>query len=66
MRRGIARGDVYPGTSSTLLLDCLVGGVTNHILTTPPELEAAVAANADQYAHDLVEFLLRSVATPTA
>ncbi|SFO44702.1 transcriptional regulator, TetR family [Pseudonocardia ammonioxydans] len=65
VRRGIARGDVGPDTSATLLLDCLVGGVTNHILTTPPELEAAVAANADQYAADLVEFLLRSLSAPS-
>lgn len=61
VRRGIARGDIDADTSVTLLLDCLVGGATTHVLTTPPELEAQLVANADRYAEDLVDFLLRAV-----
>lgn len=61
VRRGIARGDIDADTPVTLLLDCLVGGATTHVLTTPPELEAQLVANADRYAEDLVDFLLRAV-----
>lgn len=64
VRRGIARGDVDADTSVTLLLDCLVGGVTNHVLSTPAELEERLIADADRYAQDLVDFLLRAVSTP--
>lgn len=61
VRRGVARGEIDPDASVTLLLDCLVGGATNHVLSTPPEREAQLVANVDRFAQDLVEFLLRSV-----
>lgn len=61
VRRGIARGEIDSDASVTLLLDCLVGGATTHVLTTPPELEAQLVANTDRYAEDLVDFLLKAV-----
>lgn len=66
VRRGIARGEIDPDASVTLLLDCLVGGATNHVLSTPPELEAQLSENVDGFAQDLVEFLLRAGSTPSA
>nr|WP_308251836.1 TetR/AcrR family transcriptional regulator [Pseudonocardia sp. KRD291] len=62
VRRGIARGDVDADTSVTLLLDCLVGGAMNHVVTTPPEFEAQLAVNVERYARELVDFLFRAVA----
>ena len=64
VRRGIARGDVHADTSVTMLLDCLVGGVMNHVQSTPPELEAQLVDNVDDYARSLVDFLLGAVAAP--
>jgi AcrR family transcriptional regulator len=61
VRRGIARGEIDSDASVTLLLDCLVGGATNHVMSTPPELEAQLVENVDRFAQELVEFLLRSV-----
>lgn len=66
VRRGITRGEIDPDTSVTLLLDCLVGGATNHVLSTPPELEAQLAGNVEGFAEDLVAFLLRAVTRTTA
>jgi len=66
VRRGMARGEIDRDASVTLLLDCLVGGAMSRVLTTPPELEAQLAANVEQFARDLVAFLLRSVTTPFA
>jgi hypothetical protein len=65
VRRGIRRGDVPEGTSVTLLLDTLCGGVLMHAITTPTELRAQLAADVDGYANRLVDFLLRSVLSTT-
>lgn len=56
--RGIGRGELRPGTSVTLLLDAVVGGCLNHVLATPAHLRPAVAAGADDYAAELVDFVL--------
>jgi AcrR family transcriptional regulator len=58
VHRGIRRGELRPGTSVTLLLDAVVGGCLNHVLATPAHLRATVAAGADAYAADLVDFVL--------
>lgn len=65
VRRGMARGEIDPDASVTLLLDCLVGGATNHVLSTPPDLEAQLVDSVDQFAGELVDFLLQAAATPT-
>ncbi|GAA2883048.1 hypothetical protein Acy02nite_05420 [Actinoplanes cyaneus] len=60
VRRAIDRGELRPDTSVTLLLDCVCGGVLNHVLATPPHLRDQVAAGADEYATALVDFVLSS------
>lgn len=61
VRRGIARGEVAPGTSVTLLLDAICGGCLNHALTTPDELRPKARASLGQYAERLVDFVLGAV-----
>ncbi|WP_309238491.1 TetR/AcrR family transcriptional regulator [Actinoplanes aureus] len=63
VHRGIDRGQLGRETSVTLLLDSISGGALNHALVTPARLRAKVAAGADQYAEDLVDFVLASVTT---
>ncbi|WP_328478018.1 TetR/AcrR family transcriptional regulator [Actinoplanes sp. NBC_00393] len=63
VHRGIDRGQLGRDTSVTLLLDSISGGALNHALVTPARLRATVAAGADQYAEDLVDFVLASVTT---
>ena len=61
VRRGIERGQLSRDTSVTLLLDCISGGALNHALVPPARLRAQVAAGADEYAEELVDFVLASV-----
>ena len=65
VRRGIDRGQLGRDTSVTLLLDTISGGALNHALATPARLRAQVAAGAERYAEELVDFVLTSVATTT-
>jgi AcrR family transcriptional regulator len=58
VRRAIRRGELPENTSVTLLLDTLCGAAMNHVLATPPHLRAKLADTADDYAHQLVDFLL--------
>jgi AcrR family transcriptional regulator len=61
VRRGVERGQLTPGTSATMLLDCISGGALSHALVTPPRLRDQVSAGADAYAEELVDFVLSSV-----
>ncbi len=58
VHRGIDRGDVREDTSVTLLLDTLCGGVIVHILSTPAQLTNTAQARPDEFAEQLVGFLL--------
>jgi AcrR family transcriptional regulator len=63
VHRGIDRGQLSGDISVILLLNTISGGALNHALTTPARLRAKVAAGADRYAEELVDFVLTSVAT---
>lgn len=63
VRRGIDRGEIRKDASVTLLLDTLCGGAMMHAMSTPPNLRARLTTEIDRYAHDLVDFLLTSIAT---
>lgn len=54
----VARGELPEGTSATLVLDALVGAITNHVLSTPPELFAQMQANRAAYIDSLIDFVL--------
>ena len=60
VHRGIHRGELPGSTSVTLLLDALCGGAMVHAISTPADLRAEVAAQAEAYAERLVDFLLGS------
>lgn len=61
VRRAVERGELPSATSATLLLDTFFGAVSMHAQSTPPRLRRRVSAGADDYAHGLVDFLLRAV-----
>ncbi|MEU4155131.1 TetR/AcrR family transcriptional regulator [Actinoplanes sp. NPDC026670] len=63
VHRGIDRGQLRRDISVTLLLNTISGGALNHALTTPSRSRAKVAAGADRYAEELVDFVLASVTT---
>ncbi|GIE75202.1 TetR family transcriptional regulator [Actinoplanes philippinensis] len=64
VHRGKDRGQLRRDISVTLLLNTISGGALNHALTTPPRSRAKVAAAADRYAEELVDFVLASVTAP--
>jgi AcrR family transcriptional regulator len=61
VRRGIARGELRPGTNVTYLLDAVCGGVLSHVLATPPQLRRSMTEGARRYVSEFVDFVLSSV-----
>ena len=62
VRRAIARDEIPQTVNPGLLLDIVVGGVTNHVATTPAHLRGAMIAKMDAFAETLVDLVLRGVA----
>lgn len=58
VRRAIKRGELPEDTSITLLLDTLAGAAMNHVQTTPPAARAQLEDSIEDYARELVDFLL--------
>lgn len=58
VRRGIARGELGPESSVTLLLDSLLGATLMHALVSPAELGERGAFDIDDYSETLVDFVL--------
>ncbi|WP_293377150.1 TetR/AcrR family transcriptional regulator [Phenylobacterium sp. SCN 70-31] len=61
VRRAIARGDIGASVNPGLLMDMVVGGISNHIATTPPRLRAAMMGKMDIFTADLVDAVLTGV-----
>ncbi|MFE5395975.1 TetR/AcrR family transcriptional regulator [Streptomyces sp. NPDC056568] len=59
VRRAVERGELPPGTSATVLLEALTGGVTTHALAAPAGPGREVSADDEQFTVDLVEMILR-------
>lgn len=59
VHRGIARGELPAGTSATLLIDIVAGGVLNHVLATPLHLRPQMVQQLDRYIEELVAFVLK-------
>ncbi|TWS95920.1 TetR/AcrR family transcriptional regulator [Reyranella sp. CPCC 100927] len=58
VRRAIERGELPPATNPGLVMDMVVGSVTNHVATTPQRLRPAMTAKMDDFAVSLVDVLL--------
>ncbi|GLX93367.1 MULTISPECIES: TetR/AcrR family transcriptional regulator [Herbidospora] len=63
IRRAIARGELGPEASPTLILDTLLGAVLQHVLATPEELREDMRAQAPAYADRLIDFVLTAATT---
>jgi AcrR family transcriptional regulator len=61
VRRAVGRGELPPQMSPTLVIDLVVGGATNHVMSTPPALRPHMEARIDQFGAELVEAVLRGV-----
>ncbi|HQT54808.1 MAG: TetR/AcrR family transcriptional regulator [Phenylobacterium sp.] len=61
VRRAIARGEITPAVNPGLMMDLVVGAVTNHVRTTPERLRGAMVAKMQDFISELVEAVLRGV-----
>jgi AcrR family transcriptional regulator len=61
VRRAIERGELSAHINPGLIMDVVVGGVTNHLMSTPKRLRAAMMARSDQFLCDLVDLVLIGV-----
>jgi len=61
IRRAIERGELPANANASLILDVLIGAVTNHVMTTPPKLWKTMLAKLDDWVDTLVSFILRGV-----
>lgn len=61
VRRAIARGEIPASVNPGLVMDLVVGGVTNHVGTTPLRLRNAMIGKKEAFTTDLVETVLRGV-----
>jgi AcrR family transcriptional regulator len=62
VRRAVDRGDLPPTASVTLMLDTLCGAAMLRSVAVPERLRARAAAAREQYASDLVDFVLAAAA----
>ncbi|HEY8532627.1 MAG TPA: TetR/AcrR family transcriptional regulator [Micromonospora sp.] len=63
VRRAIARGELPPHTSVTLILDTICGAAMLRPVAVPDQLRTKAAATRSRYAQQLVDFVLSAAAT---
>jgi len=61
VRRAIARGDLAASVNPGLIMDLIVGAVTNHVRTTPMRLRARMLEKMDLFITELVDLILAGV-----
>ncbi len=61
VRRAIERGEIPGGVNRGLIIDAVVGGVTNHVAATPERLRPAMLTQAEGFLDELVALVVRGV-----
>jgi AcrR family transcriptional regulator len=61
VRRAVARGELPPGASPTVVLDMLSGGIMSHALATPPDLLEKARRGLTEYLDSLIDAILWGV-----
>jgi len=59
--RAIVRGDLPPAAKPGLIVDLLIGGVINHVVSTPSDLRERVFEESDDFVRKIVEIILQGV-----
>ena len=59
IRRAMARGELATEFNASLLIDIVIGGVTNHVTSTPRRLHEAMITKAEAYMTELVDVAMR-------
>lgn len=58
VRRAIKRGEVSADMNPGLLMDLVVGGVNNHVLTTPPNMRSKMIKKSSDFLDSLIDAVL--------
>jgi AcrR family transcriptional regulator len=66
VRRAVRRGELPSGTSPTLIIDLVVGGIQNHVISTPPHLRPQMEARMYAFGEELVDTVLRGALSSSA
>jgi len=61
VQRAIARGEIDRDVDASLVMDMLVGGITNHVLHAPPNRWPALVRRIDPFITALIGAVLRGV-----
>ncbi len=61
VRRAIQRGDLPAAVNPGLIMDLLVGGIVNHIISTPRRLRAPMLANREIFVLTMTQVVLAGV-----
>ncbi len=59
--RAAARGEVSKSLNAGLLMDIVVGAVTNHVATTPNQLQKAMLKKKRAFVENLIDVVLKGV-----
>lgn len=59
VRRAIERGELPPATKPGLIMDLLIGSITNHTLSTPRRLRVAMLADSGNFMKTMVDVILQ-------
>ena len=58
VRKAVQRGDLPPATNPGVIMDLLIGGIVNHIISTPGSLRQAMLDNGPEFVRVMVEIIL--------
>lgn len=61
VRLGIERGDLPPAANPGMIMDLLVGGIINHIASTPRRLREAMVEDGPNFVRLMVDVVLAGV-----
>ena len=61
VRRAIKREEISSSLNPGLLMDLIVGGVNNHVITTPPSMRDKMIKKAPKFLDELVDVVLHGV-----
>lgn len=62
VRRAMAKSELSPAINPGLLMDLLIGGITNHIVSTPGRLRGAMLENRSHFIRTIVDAVMAGVA----
>ncbi|MDM7957623.1 TetR/AcrR family transcriptional regulator [Blastomonas sp.] len=61
VRRALDRDELPANAKPALIMDLLIGGIINHIVSTPPQLRESMMSNAGLFTTTIVDIILNGI-----